>query len=242
MKISWQTSEYAGPYFAAERTFLQQGLRQAIGPSVLQIGDMLDAQVVDELDLPQVVRSRCEWIDDGQSQFDQKGDLVADPAFLPFDVDTFSTVLLPHVIEIHDLPHQVLREALRVLQPDGHILLTGFNPLSLLGMQRLLSKNAAPPGRYYTVRRVVDWLQLLGFEVTASSIFHYAPLSKRDRVRRSLAFLEPVGNRWLPMTGGAYMICAKKRVAGNTFIGKPILKRAKPKLVAATARHSKSSK
>ncbi len=232
----WRQSDYATPYFRAQRSFLQQGLRQAVGPCVLQLGDMLDTTLVDELDLPRVIRLHSELSEDRPIE------LVADPAFLPFDVDTFSTVLLPHVIEMNELPHQVLREAHRVLMPEGHLVLTGFNPASFIGLQRWINKRAVPPGRYYSTRRVIDWLQLLGFEVTASAIFHYAPISRRARLQRGFAFLESIGNRWLPMTGGAYMICAKKRVAGSTLIGKPARVRKKPKLVAATARHSKSSK
>ncbi len=223
----WHSSEYAARYFSCERPYLATGLRQAIGPSVLQIGEYLEQSVVAELDLPFLVRSRCEQ---GES-----ADLIADPAFLPFEPDSFAAIVLPHVLEGHQLPHQVLREAHRVLMSEGHIVITGFNPLSLMGAQRLLRPKAVCNGRYYTVKRVTDWLQLLGLEVVASSTFQYAPLFKSNRLRNTFHFLEAIGERWLPMTGGGYMITAKKREASGTLVGRVRFKAAKRKLVRASA-------
>ncbi len=223
-KPLWRHSEYAAHFFAAERPYLQSGLRQAIGPIALQIGNQIEQLVVDELDLPYLLRT--------SERDDTAAGVRSDPAFLPFNPDSFSTVILPHVLEWHRLPHQVLREAHRVLMSEGHIVLTGFNPMSFLGMQRVLRPRAVEHGRYYTPKRVIDWLQLLGFEVVASSMFQYAPLSSSPRVQRSFAFLESIGDRWLPMFGGGYMIAAKKRDAGTTPVGRVRFKQSKPKLAA----------
>ncbi len=223
----WRTSEYAKRFFDAERSFITAGLRQSVGPTVLQIGRRLPTAVVDDFDLPFLVKTN-EVIDDSS-------DIVVDPAFLPFSPDVFSTVVLPHVLEGNALPHQVLREAHRVLMPEGHIVLTGFNPVSLLGLQRWLRPKAVCPGRYYSVGRVIDWLQLLGFEVVGSAMFQYAPLLKNHRLKNTFQFLESVGDRWLPMTGGGYMISAKKREAGATMVGRTRIKLGKPKLVASAA-------
>ena len=242
MQNNWNQSKYARQYFAAEREFLATGLRLAVGPCVLQLGDLLDSSVIDQLDLPYVVKTKCELSGDNiDTSLEANANLVADPAFLPFDVDSFSTVLVPHILELHKLPHQVLREAHRVLMPEGNLLITGFSPSSFIGLQRLVYKRAVPAGRFYTVRRVIDWLQLLGFDITASAMFQYAPLSQKTSVAKTFAFLESVGNHWLPMTGGAYMITAKKRVENTTLIGKPSRKIKRPKLVAATAKHVASN-
>jgi hypothetical protein len=144
-------------------------------------------------------------------------------------------VVLPHILEVHELPHQVLREAHRVLMPEGHIVLTGFNPNSLLGLQRWLRPTSVCAGRYYSIRRVIDWLQLLGFDVVGSSMFHYAPLSGSKRLKNTFQFLESVGDRWLPMAGGGYMISAKKREGSATMVGRLKYTAKKSKLVAATA-------
>jgi len=223
-KALWRDSDYAAHYFAREVPYLKTGLRQAIGPSVLQIGSSVEQMVIDELDLPYLVRTE---IAEGEGIA-----LRADPAFLPFAPDSFATVILPHVLEGHPLPHQVLREAHRVLMSDGHIVVTGFNPLSITGLQRIIRPSAVKKGKYYTPRRVIDWLQLLGFEVVASAMFQYGPLSRSSGVLRMFRFIESIGDRWLPMLGGGYMITARKRDAGRTMVGRLRFARAKPKLAA----------
>ena len=222
----WFSSAYAQRYFDAERVHFEAAIRQAIGPKVLQIGSLLEQSIVDELDLPFLVRSTGVERDGA--------DLIADPAFLPLANNSFSTVLLPHVLEGSAYPHQVLREAHRVLMHEGYIVLTGFNPFSLLGLQNLVYRKAVFNGRYYTVRRVVDWLQLLGFEIVASSMYQYSPLSSRPGVNKTFNFLESVGDRWLPMTGGGYMITAKKRDHQPTLVGR-VKRERKRALVAGSA-------
>lgn len=223
--FTWRHSDYASHYFATEQPYLNAGLKQAVGPKALQIGTQIDQQLIDALELPYLVRT-TQYVQ-------QNADLISDPAFLPFAPNSFAMVVLPHVLERHSIPHQVLREAHRVLMSEGHIVITGFNPTSLLGVQRFLRPKAVMQGRYYTVKRVTDWLQLLGFEVVASAMFQYAPLSRRARVMRSLRFLESVGDRWLPMFGGGYMITAKKRDVGMNLVGRVRFRSSKPKLAAA---------
>jgi len=222
----WFSSVYANKYFTAERPHMEAAIRQAIGPKVLQIGSLLDQRLVDDFELPYLVRS---------TGVEREGsDFIADPAFLPIAPDSFSTVLLPHVLEGSELPHQVLREAHRVLMHEGYIVLTGFNPFSLLGLQNVFYRKAVFNGHYYTPRRVIDWLQLLGFEVVASSMYQYAPLSTKPGVNRVFNFLESVGDRWLPMTGGGYMIAAKKRSVKPTLVGR-VKKSSKRALVPSGA-------
>lgn len=221
----WQATEYAEHFFGNERVFLENGIRQVVGPSTLQVGSRIEQELVDELDLPFLLKTSKEY--------NPACDLAADPAFLPFAPDSFATVLLPHVLEGHGLPHQVLREAHRVLMSDGHIVVTGFNPFSFAGLQRFVYPRAALPGRYYSHKRVVDWLQLLGFEVVASAMFQYAPLSKSQRFQRVYQLLESVGDRWLPMFGAGYMIAAKKRDAGMTLVGRMRFKAPKTKIATS---------
>ena len=236
---NWASSDYGKAYFDVERSRLGAGLKQAIGPSTLQIGSMLDESLVTDLDLPYLLKVQMGATPSAHSRL--PADLAADPAFLPFEPDCFSTVVLPHVLEAHLLPHQVLRESHRVLQPEGYVVITGFSPSSLVGAQRFLRPKSALPGRYYTAGRVIDWLHVLGFEVVASSIFQYSPLSSRPRVRKMLGFLESVGDRWLPMLGGGYMIAAKKKEPAITLSGRLKFNKRKRKLAATASIRSDGS-
>ena len=221
-QTNWLQSEYGRSFMDAESVFTDKALRQIGGPRVLLIGDLFQTNKLLDLDFPQLLKvlpeqTKATVVGSSATPFTQ---VLADPAFLPFAPNTFSSVILPHVLEGHHLPHQVLREAHRVLRPEGCLLITGFNPLSLVSLQRFLLPKAALKGDYYRVKRVRDWLQLLGFEVVASAMYQYAPLCRNSRLRNALNYLNTVGNRWLPMCGAGYMISAKKREAGARMIGR----------------------
>ena len=234
---TWLASAYGQSCLAAEKTHVDRALRQISGPRVLQIGDTFDDYSLRALDFPQLIKVN----DNPTAAPESVSAIIADAAFLPFDAGCLSAVVLPHVLEGHQLPHQVLREAHRVLMPEGHLILTGFNPASILGLQRYLNPGAAYRGHYYSVKRVKDWLKLLGFEVVASAMYQYAPLVQSDGLRNALNFINSVGDRWLPMTGGGYMISAKKREVGMRLVGKlPFsgVRRKRQKLAtAASSKH-----
>jgi SAM-dependent methyltransferase len=216
--FKWLDSVYGQSCLATEKPIVDKALRQITGPRVLQIGQIFNDQALRALDFPQLI-----LVNDSEAEISStktSDGIVADAAFLPFDAGTISSVMLPHVLERHELPHQVLREAHRVLMPEGHLILTGFSPGSLLGLQRYITPYAAYGGTYYGVKRVKDWMQLLGFEVIGSAMYQYAPLVKGQRLRSALNFINSVGHRWLPMSGGGYMISAKKRELGMRLVGK----------------------
>ena len=64
---------------------------------------------------------------------------------LPFDSRSIDLALLPHTLEFASDPHQVLREVQRVLTPEGHIVILGFNPMSLWGLWRMLRRSDRAP-------------------------------------------------------------------------------------------------
>lgn len=130
---------------------------------------------------------------------------VARPENLPVSSQTVDGLLLPHTLELTRYPHEVLREAERILTGGGRIMVLGFNPVSVFGLRRILSRRAFPPGLNQLVRerRLRDWLSLLGFDVTVSR--RYFPAlsgggAARDRFRN------------LPFSYAAYLVVAVKRV------------------------------
>ena len=60
--------------------------------------------------------------------YDPPAQLVADPHYLPLPESTFDLLVLPHALEFTDDPHRLLREAYRVVRPEGQIVIAGFNP------------------------------------------------------------------------------------------------------------------
>ena len=143
----------------------------------------------------------------------------ATPEELPFDERSADVALLPHTLDFSDDPYPVLREVSRVLRPEGHVVILGFNPMSLWGLRRLLTRRPRPApwsAHFFRLARVKDWLGLLDFECTQGSMLYYRPPVRREPAMDRLYFLEHTGDRWWPMIAGVYLIVAKKRVFGMT--------------------------
>ncbi len=145
----------------------------------------------------------------------------------PWPADSLDLVVLPHTLERSADPHACLREVARVLIPEGHVMITGFNPLSFWACQlaygqRKRSAQGPCPLRLVAYRRLRDWLRLLGFEVQISRFWGWTPALASEAWVRRLHGLEAVGQRWCPIIGGVYLILATKRVtAGRWINGRP---------------------
>jgi SAM-dependent methyltransferase len=143
---------------------------------------------------------------------------------LPFAAQSIDLVVMPHVLEFAQEPHQVLREVDRVLVPEGQVIITGFNPASLWGLRQALVKTGAGPylpreGQFISLPRIKDWLKLLSFEASRGRFGCYAPWAGSERWLARWAFLEKAGDRWWPVFGSVYMLTAIKRVRGMRLIG-----------------------
>ncbi len=183
-------------------------------------------------------RFRCD--DERRRRLDVAGgadiEVCANPHFLPFASASVDLVILPHVLEFDDHPHQILREVERVLVPEGHVIVTGFNPFSLWGVRRnFAGVEATPPwrGQYLSVLRMKDWFGLLGFEIQAGSFGCYAPPVVSEQWLQRWRFMELAGNRWWPYAGAVHILQAVKRVHGMRLIAPDWRERmARAKLLA----------
>lgn len=147
------------------------------------------------------------------------------PEHLPLASHSIDLLVLPHVLEFSDHPHQILREAERVLIPEGQIVICGFNPLSLWGARRSLGaalgwdENFCPwNGRFIGLLRLKDWLALLGFELSGGRFGCYAPPFVQAKWLERSAFMEKAGERWWPIAGGVYVVRAVKRHVGMRLV------------------------
>lgn len=145
--------------------------------------------------------------------------LATDLAHLPLATSSIDLVVMPHVLEFAEDPHQILREVERVLMPEGQVVICGFNPFSLWGLRRRFSAKQIPwSGRYLSLPRIKDWLALLGFEANRGSFGCYAPPAAQGKWINRFSFMEKAGNRWWPIAGGVYIIQAVKRVQGMRLV------------------------
>ncbi|NIB43876.1 class I SAM-dependent methyltransferase [Pseudomaricurvus alkylphenolicus] len=133
---------------------------------------------------------------------------------LPLPEESIDVVLLHHVLEFSPNPHQLLREANRVLIPRGHLLIVGFNPWSLQGVYKVLAQwlSAAPFWRRHSLRagRIHDWLRLLDCEpVSIQRGFYRIPVNHAGLLRR-FGFWERLCRKLHLPFGGYYVLLARK--------------------------------
>ena len=144
----------------------------------------------------------------------------AAPDFLPIETNSIDLVLMPHVLEFSVNPHQILREVQRVLMPEGHVIVSGFNPHSVWGVRGFLgsAKGGYPwRGNFISRPRLKDWLTLLDFEITRDRMCCFAPPFTQEKWLKRFSFMETMGDRW-PISGGVYFFTAVKRVHGMRVI------------------------
>ncbi len=171
--------------------------------------------------LPHYDRPCCQFL------IAENADVASCAEFLPLKSNSVDTLILPHVLEFSSEPHQVLREAERVLCNDGTLVLCNFKPFSLWGLRRLFSLRKQMPwqGHYFPRSRIKDWLALLNFEIIAleNEVF-IPPLSSESSLQRAV-FLEKWGKRFWPRFAAVSIIVAKKRVIPLTPVS--LVKRTK---------------
>ena len=147
--------------------------------------------------------------------------VAADALQLPLASQSVDLVALPHVLEWHPDPHDVLREVERVLMPEGQVVISGFNTASLWRLRQAFTfhRNGAPwDARFIGLLRLREWLRLLGFELNGGKFGRYAPPFRDPVWLDRFAFMEKAGARWWPVTGGIYVVRAVKRVHGMRVI------------------------
>ena len=200
-------------------------------------GNTLDSRCIPSMETAQNAHTRAE-------QTPSHVDFVTDFAALPFFENSLDLLVLPHSLELSPDPHATLREAQRVLVPEGKLVICGFNPLSLWGMKqgrghvyrrlRHMSKSEAHPdaaessglgglflpeaGEFIGYRRLKDWLRLLNFELESGKFGCYRPAVQSEKWLQRFAWMDKAGERYWPILGAVYFVVAVKRVHGMRLL------------------------
>jgi SAM-dependent methyltransferase len=173
----------------------------------------------------------------------QASALLCDSESLPFPEQSLDLVVMPHGLELATDAHRCLAEVARVLRPEGRVVVSGLNPLSLWGMRQRgghvrqwLGADQRPlflprDGEFIGYWRLRDWLRLLGFELEIAHLGCYRPPMSSQRWLDRFEWVEAVGQRWWPVLGAVYVVVAVKRVRGMRLIG--LARSERPKHAAA---------
>ena len=243
---SWFNST-AGEYLLqSEQTVYDQAVFDLFGFNALQMGG-LQMDLLRNSRIPNCYKA-ADFFDANSEDGTLINYLRCYDDFLPFGEMSLDLLLLPHRLEFSERPHQTLREAARVIMPEGHLLISGFNPLSAWGATSKLKKTLSNQGRYpwngnfIGLTRMKDWLALLGFEVLSIEMCCHVPPFEQITWQKRFAFMDKASQHFCTALGGIYFIVAKKRVVGMMPI-KPNWKKLplKPSLIVSKPRRSSPS-
>lgn len=144
--------------------------------------------------------------------------LVSELDQMPLETGSVDFLVLHHVLEFSEDPHAVLREASRVLSPQGHLLLIAFNPYSLFGLRKsmqLILRKTIPWAHHSLSRgRVTDWLRLMNCEPLNVAFGFYSFPLQSNRLLKYSQSIDSMLSRFGLAGGGFYVVHASKNVAG----------------------------
>jgi SAM-dependent methyltransferase len=184
---------------------LAESSRQFFGYHLLRLGNLSS-----EIELPQCpikhkfnVTRKIQPLSSVQGKADS----------LPIAENSIDAILLVHEMDFAHDPHQILREVLRAIIPNGHLVVVGFNPWSLCGLFKYLPfkrQNALHQARFFSITRTKDWLHLLGFEITTVRRAVFSELFLGRRLAPESKWISWC-EKYLGWLSAIYIIEARKR-------------------------------
>ncbi len=138
---------------------------------------------------------------------------------LPIASDSVDLVILMHHLSNTGEPHAVLREAFRILIPEGKLVIIDFNPTSLWGLRHFFQgwlEHVPFNGHFYTAKRIDDWMRLLGFDQLCHHRVGYLPPIQKASITRHLSWLEKGTRKWLPVLGALNLLVYSKSISPLT--------------------------
>lgn len=143
---------------------------------------------------------------------------VADLDAIPLEEGSVDFLVLQHSLEFSEDPHAVLREAVRILAPQGHLIIIAFNPYSLFGLRKsmqMIVRKTIPWAHHSLSRgRISDWLKLMGCEpLNVAWGFYSFPVQSERFLAYSHHIDQLFTHNGVP-GGGFYVIHASKEVDG----------------------------
>jgi len=217
---SWQELPNGRTILSAIEETLQPWWQKFFGYHLLKIG-ALSHEISCQ---PSPIKHQISCCDNRSvlsSKIDSKANIVGELDDLPLLEHSIDVCLLSHALEFSLDPHHVIREANRVIIPNGYLVITGFNPLSLVGLNRAIPyrrKQIPWNEHFFSPMRVKDWLHLMGFEIISDERLLHSSLSGKMSDHGIANYWRKFASSYLTSLGSVYIIIAKKRVLPLTPI------------------------
>lgn len=232
---SWFAGELGQDLLASEQRIINILLPRIYGATAVQIGIDPLCDMAEESSIPYRV-----MVHHSLTLGMTARSVIAQATELPFEHNSVDLVILHHSLDFTQNPHQVLREAERILRPGGHIILVAFNPISWWGIRRLFTRKSKQglwqQAHFISHHRLVDWISLLELTELRTLSDYFLPPCESTGLRKRFSFLQPFGRRSFPRMGAFNVILARKDIGGailttnkrvnRTFITLPVAKPA----------------
>ncbi len=173
--------------------------------------DLADSTNIIATDLNQAM------LDIAQSKFSENDNIkfqAADAVDLPFENDTFDTLICQFGIMFFPDKLQSLKEAHRVLKDDGHYIFNVWrswaeNPFAKIAHETIASffddeppKFYETPFGYHEIDEICETVKKAGFSnVTAQKLKHTAPLTDIPAFAKALVYGNPIAEEIISLGG-----------------------------------------
>tara|TARA_R110001592_G_scaffold91754_3_gene268234 strand:- start:22922 stop:23731 length:810 start_codon:yes stop_codon:yes gene_type:complete len=204
---SWFQTALGRNLLANQREFISSIIQSYFGVFQLEIGVSHRVPVGNPSNIAHKYFVIPEWSTDLPANV-----LVSESDELGLDSGSVDLVILHHSLDFAKDPHQTLREASRVLKSTGHLVIIGFNPTSSWGLRKVFNRSKQAPwnNRFISGNRIVDWLNLLHFQVSDVEHHYYGlPFNSLSLLKQFL-WLDNILNPKVPL-GAYYILCAQKQ-------------------------------
>ena len=142
---------------------------------------------------------------------------LVEPHLLPLHDASLYRLLLVHVLEYETNTKAILREAWRVIQDDGALLLIVPNRG---GLWSSLTNQPFGQGMPYSSHQIQQLLHQTGFTIEhMQRCLHYLPC-EHPLLLRTAMLCQPIIRHVLPMLAGVLVIQARKTLLRPTLVGK----------------------
>ncbi|WP_319557672.1 class I SAM-dependent methyltransferase [Thiomicrorhabdus sp.] len=220
---SWYQSQAGHYFYEQERQLLDSALDNLFGYYLVQLGCISTENIV------QNSRVNCKILLDAELDDNLKKQqglqfVQADLDYLPIGKEVADLILLPHTLEFAADPHFLLRQVDSMLIPEGHIVITGFNPIGCAVMRHrwLRGEMLFRQARLDSLRRLKEWLSVLGYDVVAYDYSAVSCFSGKERHPVTVKGIEWFENGFRKVGlefGNIYCLVAKKRVDAPKLVG-----------------------
>lgn len=213
LQYEWSQNTHTKKLLTSEQPVLERVLANYFGSYCLQFNPLT------KLTLPKAIRSHISL---GAAVFNP--DIICAEHAWPCHVDEADVVVLQHSLEFAKQPHDLLREATKIVRPGGHLILTGTASWGCWSVFQRYQLGVWR-SRIYNVRKLAEWLSVLGLLVEIKYYGAYLPHFALKMEQQEQITVRGKGFR--PFAG-FYVLSARKLVHGARYIKQPLLKSITP--------------